>query len=195
MTARSGFTVAGGATIATTWGNGVRDHLMSRTTSDDVASEGQMAVNTSTDQVVIHNGSGAVQFGGYGTPNAASSAFFTQTGYTVGTTSLSAEYTRYGTHWVCSGQFSISTVASPGTAGNGISFFISNLPAVTTSRCVGSFVFLDSSTGGTYGGALFMAGGGNVMTLFSGDGAIGVNPSLGLAASDAVWFSINYHDI
>lgn len=66
MTARSGFTVTNGATIATTWGNGVRDHLVPIGTTDDVSSEGQLAVNTSTDQLVIHNGSAAKNLVGYG---------------------------------------------------------------------------------------------------------------------------------
>lgn len=66
MTARSGFTVSNGATIATTWGNGVRDHIVPIGTTDDVSSEGQLASNTSTNKVVVHDGTSARTLVAYG---------------------------------------------------------------------------------------------------------------------------------
>jgi len=66
VTARSGFTVSNGATIATTWGNGVRDHIVPIGTTDDVSSEGQLASNTSTNEVVVHDGTSARTLVAYG---------------------------------------------------------------------------------------------------------------------------------
>lgn len=65
MSSRSSLTVVSGTTITSAWGNGMRDHIIPKTTSDDVSSEGQLAANTSTDRIVVHNGSGAVRFGHY----------------------------------------------------------------------------------------------------------------------------------
>jgi hypothetical protein len=66
MAARSTLTVTSGTTITSAWGNLVRDHSVSATTSNDVASEGQLGCNTSTDDFLIHNGSAAVIMGNYG---------------------------------------------------------------------------------------------------------------------------------
>jgi hypothetical protein len=65
MAARSTLTVTSGTTITSAWGNSVRNHLVPYTTSNDVSSEGQLAVNTSTKQLVAYNGSSAVRLGHY----------------------------------------------------------------------------------------------------------------------------------
>jgi hypothetical protein len=70
MAARSTLTVAGSTTIASSWGNNVRDHAVTRTTSDDVSAEGQLCANTSTDRIVVHDGTSArtlVEYGGWAT--------------------------------------------------------------------------------------------------------------------------------
>jgi hypothetical protein len=59
MAARSTLTVTSGSTIASSWGNSVRDHVVPRTTTDDVSAEGQLAANTSTDRIVVHDGTAA----------------------------------------------------------------------------------------------------------------------------------------
>ena len=62
MSSRSSLTVTSGTTITSAWGNGIRDHIVPKTTSNDDVVEGQLAfnVNTSTDTLVTHNGTGAV---------------------------------------------------------------------------------------------------------------------------------------
>lgn len=56
MAARSTLTVVSGTTITSAWGNGVRDHAVPFTTSDDVSSNGQLAVNTSSSRLVTRLG-------------------------------------------------------------------------------------------------------------------------------------------
>jgi hypothetical protein len=65
MAARSAMTVTTATTITSTWGNNVRDHIVPKTTSDDVSSEGQLAVNTTSDRIMAHDGSSAVRIGHY----------------------------------------------------------------------------------------------------------------------------------
>ena len=61
MSTRSSLTVVSGTTITSAWGNLVRDHVVPKTTSDDVSSEGQLAANTSTDRIMVHNGTSAAR--------------------------------------------------------------------------------------------------------------------------------------
>lgn len=61
MSSRSSLTVTSGTTITSAWGNGIRDHVVPKTTSDDVSSEGQLAANTSTDRIMVHNGTSAAR--------------------------------------------------------------------------------------------------------------------------------------
>lgn len=61
MSSRSSLTVTSGTTITSAWGNLVRDHVVPKTTSDDVSSEGQLAANTSTDRIMVHNGTSAAR--------------------------------------------------------------------------------------------------------------------------------------
>lgn len=61
MSTRSSLTVVSGTTITSSWGNGIRDHIIPKTTSDDVSSEGQLAANTSTDRIMVHNGTSAAR--------------------------------------------------------------------------------------------------------------------------------------
>ena len=59
MAARSTLTVVSGTTITSAWGNAIRDHAVPSTTADDVAAEGQIGVNTTTDRLMIHDGTAA----------------------------------------------------------------------------------------------------------------------------------------
>lgn len=52
MAARSTLTVTSGTTITSAWGNAVRDHAVPYTTSDDVSSNGQLAMNTTSGRLV-----------------------------------------------------------------------------------------------------------------------------------------------
>lgn len=65
MAARSTFTVASGQTITSSWGNSVRDHVVTRTTADDAASEGMLSMNTSTKRLMVHDGAAARRFLNY----------------------------------------------------------------------------------------------------------------------------------
>lgn len=188
MAARSAMTVTSTTTIATSWGNNIRDHVVARTTSNDVASEGQMAVNTSTDQLVIHNGSAAVQFGTYGTPTTWTGTP-TQTGFGGSWSSTSCLYTRYGRHITGVGQIDISS--GTGTAGNVITL-ATNLPVPAADTVVGCYTYLDAGVA-WYTGSLLLTGAG--VLYFHTDGSstyLGAAPSLGMVTGDQFRVNFNY---
>lgn len=64
MSTRSSLTVVSGTTITTSWGNNVRNHIVARTTSDDVTADGQMCLNTSTERLVYYDGSSVFPLAG-----------------------------------------------------------------------------------------------------------------------------------
>lgn len=146
MTARSGFTVSNGATIATTWGNGVRDHIVPIGTTDDVSSEGQLASNTSTNKVVVHDGTSARTLVAYGEWDTWSVGVEQGTG---GMTSAAGGSTAYYTmigrtvHW--SMDLDIGSVVAP-VAGSAILIGLPVASLVGFTR-LGSGYFLDASTG------------------------------------------------
>mgnify|MGYP000039709941 CR=1 FL=1 len=198
MAARSSFTRTSGGVITSAWANSMRDHLIPYSGAADGVTEGMLSVDTATDQVRIGTGAATVEFGCYGTSTAITSGMgFAQTGFVVSSYTMSGNVTRYGKHVVGSGSLAIVSVTSAGTAGNLITFNSSGLhfPAVATQRCVGSYVFQDASSTFVWAGALIMTAAGD-MGMYGAqgsNGAIGIAPSIGLAASDTVWFSINYH--
>ena len=198
MATRTSFTRVSGGVITTAWANSMRDHLIPYSGAADGVTEGMLSVDTATDQVRIGTGAATVEFGCYGTSTAITSGMgFTQTGFSVGSYTMSGNVTRYGKHVVGSGSLLIASVTTPGTAGNQIFFNSSGLhfPAVATQRCVGSYVFQDASSTFVWGGALIMDAAG-AMSMFGAQGSnspLGQSPSIGLAASDTVWFSISYH--
>ena len=188
MAARSAMTVVSTTTIATSWGNNIRDHIVARTTSNDVASEGQMAVNTSTDQLVIHNGSAAVQFGTYGTPTSFT-ATPAQTGFAGSWSNTACFYTRYGRH--ISGVGEVNILSGTGTAGNVITLD-PTLPDPANDTIVGSYTYLDAGVAWYTGTVLFTAAG---VLYFHTNGSstyIGAAPSLGMATDDQIRFNFNY---
>lgn len=66
MAARSTLTVTSGTTITSAWGNNVRDNVASYTAGvADVYTEGQIATDTSSKRLLIHNGTTAVRLGHY----------------------------------------------------------------------------------------------------------------------------------
>jgi hypothetical protein len=189
MAARSTLTVTSGTTITSAWGNSVRDHAVPYTTSNDVTTEGMLAVNTSTDQLVIHNGSAAVQFGTYGTPTTWTGTP-TQTGYAGTWSSTDCFYTRFGRLIVGVGQIDILT--GTGTAGNGISL-ATNLPVpANTLQSVGAFRYHDS--GSTYyAGTITLNTSGGFGFAVSGNASgFGVSPSVGLASGDQFFVQFSY---
>jgi hypothetical protein len=64
MGARNTLTVVSGTTITSAWGNGVRDHIVSYASTNDVSITGQTSFNTSTGRLVYWNGSAAVPIAG-----------------------------------------------------------------------------------------------------------------------------------
>jgi len=198
MATRTSFTRVSGGVITTAWANSMRDHLIPYSGAADGVTEGMLSVDTATDQVRIGTGAATVEFGCYGTSTAITSGMgFTQTGFSVGTYTVSGNVTRYGKHVVGSGFLLIASVTTPGTAGNIITFNSSGLhfPAVATNRCVGSVMFQDGSAGQTWGGAIFMdtLGAMSMYGAQGSNGAVGIAPSIGLDTNDVVWFSISYH--
>lgn len=162
MTARSGFTVSNGATIATTWGNGVRDHIVPIGTTNDVSSEGQLASNTSTNKVVVHDGTSARTLVAYGEWDTWSVAVEQGTGGVLSAGGGStAYYTMIGrtVHW--SLDLAIGSVGAP-VAGSPILISIPVASLVGFTR-LGSGYFCDASSGIYYpclvtGGASTSAG-------------------------------------
>ena len=64
MSTRSSLTVVSGTTITSAWGNGIRDHIVARTTSNDATADGQLCLNTSTERLVYYNGSSVFPLAG-----------------------------------------------------------------------------------------------------------------------------------
>ena len=83
MSTRSSLTVVSGTTITSAWGNLVRDHVVPRTTSNDVSSEGQLAANTSTDRIMVHNGTSAARLMHY-TSSGRTGCVGTASGVAIG---------------------------------------------------------------------------------------------------------------
>lgn len=66
MSARSTMTAVTGTIITAAHGNLLRDHIVPSTGSNDVSSHGQLAVNTATYELVVHDGvAGATRLGHY----------------------------------------------------------------------------------------------------------------------------------
>ena len=65
MAARTTLTRSPGQGIASAHMNALRDHVVPFGSTDDVTSEGQMAVNTTTKRLVVHDGTAAVRVGYY----------------------------------------------------------------------------------------------------------------------------------
>lgn len=145
MAARSTLTVTSGTTITSAWGNSVRDHVVTRTTTDDVASEGQLVVNTSSDALVVHNGTGSVAVAHYGLGSTWTPAIVQS--FAVATT---VNYARY---WIkgrrCKCEFQL-TCTSSGATSNAI--VISGIPVTANSSvgAIGHGYLYDASVPNTF---------------------------------------------
>jgi hypothetical protein len=142
MAARSTFTRSAGNTITAALNNSIRDHLVTTTTSNDVASEGQMCANTSTNRLVIHDGSAAVEIANYGAWESWAPVV-TQSG--VATVSVNrARYWRSGRTIIADCYVTVTV-----GVGGGSTLLTVSLPvtAAATGAAVGDCWMLDSSTG------------------------------------------------
>jgi hypothetical protein len=192
MAARSTLTVTSGTTITSAWGNSVRDHVVPFTGSNDVASEGQLAVNTTADKLVVWNGSAVVELASYGSWGTFTSTV-TQAGGPGVATADECEWTRTGRHVVGGGRLTITSIIS--AAANPIQLGTSGLPAVSGTlgtHNVGTFIYQDTGTR-LYQGSLYMTSAG-VMTMATTDqvALLGQAPSFAAAATDIIWLNLNY---
>ena len=190
MAARSTFTRSAGNTITAALNNSIRDHLVTYTGSDDVATEGQLAVNTTTDQLVVYTGSVAREIARYGALTAFVAMSVNQGGAIPVTIGTGSGWSRRGP-WI-EAQINLTFPIGSGTAGNAITISSSDLPNPAASCVAGWFMYQDGGTT-VYAGSVFMTSGGS-MTLFSGanNSGIGLTPSFALASADAAWLSLRY---
>lgn len=186
MAARSTFTRTSGSVITSAWANSLRDHLPTITTSNDVSSEGQLAVNTSSDAVVIHDGSGVVELARYG----ALSAITLSTQQSFGVASNNGGgYGRNGT-WID------ANVSMYFTTNGATGFAITvdtNLPPPTYQLRAGDFTFIDSGSSVYEGSVLIDTAG--ILTFYCHDSAgalLGQTPSFAINVGDQLFFSLRY---
>lgn len=145
MASRTTFTRTSGSVITSAWANALRDHTVTIGTTDDVASEGQLAVNTSSDALVMHNGTGSVAVAHYGLGSTWTPAI-TQS-FAVAAT---VNYARY---WIkgrrCKCEFQV-TCTSFGSTSNAI--VISGIPVTANSSvgAVGHGYLFDASVPNTF---------------------------------------------
>lgn len=177
MAARSAMTVTSGTTVTTAWGNNVRDHVVTQTTSNDVASEGQLCVNTSTDALIAHNGTGAVAIAHYGLGTTWTPTLTQGAGVSV--TVNIARYWVEGRRCKCEMQL---TCTSTGTASNAISVSLP-VTANTTVGAQGYGYLYDASVPNTFP---FIVTLGSTTTInLSSSSANAANLSLGVTSFTA----------
>lgn len=145
MAARSTLTVVSGNTITSSWGNSVRDHVVPFTTSNDVTSEGQLASNTTTNKVMVHNGTAAVDLVAWGAWETFTPGILQGAGEVLTASSIDAYYTMIGRTVIWSAEVVVGSVINM-TAGDPI---IVGLPvtARTGQSCRGCGFFYDASSG------------------------------------------------
>lgn len=187
MAARSTLTVTSGTTITSAWGNAVRDHAVPYTTSNDATAEGQLAVNTSTDRLIVYNGSAAVELGRYGDWSTWT-ATGDQGGSVAGTAS-NCVFTRSGRLIVATGRFAFTAV---GTASNTISIG-TNLPLPAATSVVGQFLFFNTGDAFYVGLATMNATTGALTFVsHSGNNNFGINPNVQVHSGDAIDLVLTY---
>lgn len=194
MAARSTLTVTSGTTITSAWGNSMRDHVVPKTTSNDVSSEGQLAVNTSTDQLVVHNGSAAVQLVAYGAWSTWTPGITQGTGGVLSLTTLDAKTTKMGKTVKWSLFAVVNTVTAP-TAGAGIYLAMPSTPRQPTG-VAGYGHYYDASTG-LYHPIYVSNGTGSslqLLTQATDTGTPNIGGTITLAASDEINLSGEYEE-
>lgn len=193
MTARSGFTVSNGATIATTWGNGVRDHIVPIGTTNDVSSEGQLAVNTSTDQLVIHNGSAAQNLVGYGGWASYNPPVFQ--GGTMSWSATENAWTRVGRTI----HFKVNLVITGGTPTGSTAIEVAIPVAAATAYDIVGPAFIYDASSGIYYPAMAQLNGSATGVQFLSTSVDSTTPTLGssifttgLAVNDTIRIAGTY---
>lgn len=187
MAARSTLTVTSGTTITSAWGNSVRNHVVPATGSNDVATEGQLCVNTVADVLVVHDGTTVKQLARYGAWDAWTGTC-TQA-FAVSYTSTNQTHTLQGRHVSASGLLAFTGF---GSVGQPISI-ASNLPVPSAPVLAGSFLYIDSGVG-YYQGSVVMDTSG-VLTMQVHNAAasnLGQTPSFAIANVDSLWLNLSY---
>ena len=194
MAARSTFTKSAGNVVTSAQNNSIRDHLVTITTSNDVASEGQMCANTSTDKLVIYSGSAVVELASYGAWGTFTGQATQNAGPYNAMTEVECEWTRSARSVVGGGKLTLDAAVGAGSA-SPIAILISGLPAVSGaigSHMVGTFTYQDTGTT-SYSGAVFMTSAGVVYMQADSQAAyVGQAPSFAMAAGDVVWLNFSY---
>ncbi len=187
MAARSSFTRAALSTITAAWANTIRDHLPTITGSNDVSSEGQLCVNTATDQLVVHNGSGAVELVRYGAPSSFSIAV--GQGFGVAFTAARVGFVRCGP-WVLA--HATLTFTSNGSTGAPITI-ATDLPAPGAATNAGTFLYTNSTTATYYQGTIAMDTGADcVFVSHLEAGVVGQDPSFAIISGHQVSLNFSY---
>lgn len=186
MAARSTFTRSAGNTITAALNNSIRDHLPTYTTSNDVSTEGQLCVNTSTDKLVVYSGAAVVELANYGAWKAYTTTITQSFG--VAHAQYEVEYMRSGRNVTATGQLYFT---GNGSVGNPITC-TTNLPAPPRDLCVGSFVYQEVGTG-SYTGSIMMSTA-SVLTFqcHNVNSVLGQTPSFAIIATDSIWLQISY---
>lgn len=187
MALRSSFTRVFGAVIPSAWANSIRDHLVTIATSDDVSSEGQLCVNTSTDQLVMHNGAGgAIEIARYGGLSSVTAS--TTQSFAVSATARGG-MSRHGT-WA--DAWLRLSFTSNGFTGAPI-YIDTNLPAPSLEIRVGGFLYQDAGTA-LYEGSVFMTPGGRLAMYVHNTpySLLGATPSFAIIAGDAIDLNLRW---
>ena len=195
MAARSTFTKSAGNAITAAQNNSIRDHLVTYTGSNDVATEGQMCANTSTDRLVIYSGSAVVELASYGAWTTFTARMTQNGGGTYNAlTAAECEWTRSGRSVEGGGMLTLAG-AIGASAGNPIQIAVTGLPAVSGTigtHLIGNFIYQDTGTT-SYEGSLFMTSAGIVTMQANSQAAyVGQAPSFAMAVGDIVWVNFRY---
>ena len=185
MAARSAMTVTSATTIATSWGNNVRDHVVARTTSDDVSAEGQLAANTSSDKLVIYTGSAATEIARYG----ADDSFTATVTQSFGVSATTYTHTRRRGRW-CEGNLRLDFTSS-GSSGSAIQI-ATTLPVPTRQIIVGQFWSQDVALAFYSGVVLLSTSAGLECYAHNTNAILGTAPSFAIASGDQLYISFSY---
>lgn len=187
MAARSTLTVTSGTTITSSWGNSVRDHVVSRTTSNDVAAAGQIGFNTTSGIGYTHNGAVAVEFARY-TGWTDFTATVTQS-FGVAYTATYRGFKRDGFEVTAN---VVMTFTGNGSSGNTI-VVATDLPAPPTTLHCGTFSYVDAATA-MYVGTVLIDTSSNLTFYVHNNAlaALGASPSFAIVSTDVLRFELDY---
>lgn len=188
MSSRAALTVVAGSVATSAWANLIRDHVIARTTTDDVTAEGMVTANTNTNKVMVHDGTSArtlVAYGEWdswiGTAGTIQDGGGAALAYQAGAV---ATYTMIGRTVLWRLNAQVQSV-SYGTSGGGIKIGLP-VAADTTFGVVGWGYYYDASTGVYYPAVVSCAGSATVA---------GINSTAVAQANINVGLQVGYLDV